>query len=96
LRSSSDFTFINNEEIIVHKEYQLDSYDDDQDDRYNYNCYSHDSDYECDPSSNYEGEQNWVTTTTITNTATTNGTNGWYGWKNDDERDWEDDSWNAK
>ena len=91
MSSSSDFTFINNEEIIVHKEYQVDSYDDNQDDGYNYNCYSHDSDYECDSYSNYEDEQNWVTTTT--NTAITNG---WHGWKNDDDRDWEDDAWNAK
>ncbi|GBC01298.1 hypothetical protein RclHR1_04130014 [Rhizophagus clarus] len=105
LRSSSDFTLLNDEEMIVHKEYHLDSYDhrdkdyDYYDKNYNYyddyDYYGGDYDYyddnpDCDEilsNSNYNNDQNWVTTTT--NTATT--TNGWPDYNGDCDRGWGDE-----
>ncbi|RIA86259.1 S-adenosyl-L-methionine-dependent methyltransferase [Glomus cerebriforme] len=95
LSSSSDFTLISNEEIIVHKEYQLD------DNEYEHYDYDYNYDYDGDPdydedskhfhsSSNYEDEHDWLTTTTTT--ATTNGwPNYGNGWQNDDDKGWGDD-----
>ncbi|EXX74783.1 hypothetical protein RirG_047940 [Rhizophagus irregularis DAOM 197198w] len=89
LRSSSDFTLLNDEEIIVHREYHLDSYDHQEED---YDDYDDDYEYhggdEILSSPNYNNDdQNWVTTTT--NTAIT--TNGWPDYIGDYDSGWGDE-----
>lgn len=80
---------LNDEEIIVHREYHLDSYDHQEED---YDDYDDDYEYhggdEILSSPNYNNDdQNWVTTTT--NTAIT--TNGWPDYIGDYDSGWGDE-----